>query len=91
MTDQILAHSDATSENLLVKWICHLTSFFRNEGDKVVMDECLDMSPVDRARLERGLPLSKRLMCDVGQERDYSCDTVRDDTIDIASRHGIPL
>ena len=88
MTDHPLSHAGTVSTIPLAGLLSRLRSFFKRND---AAEPCLDLSPSNRARLERGLPGSDHSWGPAALKHQNSCDAVRDRAINTASRHGIPL
>lgn len=88
MTDQTLNQAtDITAapvKTLLARVWSHLTS---NQS----ATPCLDLSPSDRAHLDRGLPTAKRLRQDIGVPERMSRHDKRNNVADLCARNGLPL
>ena len=88
MTDQTLnQHTKMTTAPINTLLARVLSFLSRKQSTK----PCLDLSPIDRARLDRGLPASKRLRQDIGVSAEYSRHDARNDVANMCIRNGMPL
>ena len=88
MTDQTLDRSTELPANRITNLLNRLKLYFTAKADAT---HCRDMSHSERARLDRGLPLSRRRRQDIGLSEEYRNYDTRNEVANIAARHGIPL
>jgi hypothetical protein len=85
---RVLNRPAELSSNPVTNLLNRLKLYFTAKADAA---RCLDMSHSDRARLDRGVSLSRRRRQDIGLSEEYRNYDPRNEVANIAARHGMPL